>query len=191
MKQVKAFCELNSVQHRLIKKLSKGFQQRVGIAQAIVHNPSAIILDEPTNGLDPTQIKEMRDLIVHLRSQAGVLLSTHQLNDVEEVCNSVHMIKTGCTVVSKKISDLKQTNKIRIRFANKIPVQALDEFPNVTQVQCISSSTVELKTSDDLDTLKHTLLKEAQTKDWHLLEIYDVQDNLENIFVSEVLRSTN
>ena len=99
-------CGLNEVAHRLIGNLSKGYQQRVGIAQAILHNPPVIVLDEPTVGLDPIQIKEIRCLIKELGVNHGVILSTHILSEVQETCTDVQIIHQGQLVLSKSIADL-------------------------------------------------------------------------------------
>jgi ABC-2 type transport system ATP-binding protein len=176
---------------RLIKKLSKGYQQRIGIAQAIIHQPEAIILDEPTNGLDPAQMHEMRDLIVHLRNDAAVLLSTHQLNDVEQVCDRVHMLKQGRTVFCKKIDDLQQTTSIRMRFTSSPPIQDLSNNQQIDKLLTISPTVVEVITKDNLDALKISLLEQAHSNHWGLIEIYDTRETLEDIFVSEVLRGTH
>ena len=191
LQQVKNFCELQSVGRRLIKKLSKGYQQRIGIAQAIIHQPKAIILDEPTNGLDPTQIQEMRDLIIHLRNDAAVLLSTHQLNEVEQVCDRVLMLKQGRSVFCKNIDQLQQSNKIRARFLCNIPTDEINNLPNIDKVIRADDNTAEIFTHENLDNVKSTLLANAQRNDWGLVEIYDVQETLEDIFVSEVLRGSN
>ena len=185
---VKTFCELQSVSHRLIKKLSKGYQQRIGIAQAIIHQPKAIILDEPTNGLDPTQIHEMRDLILHLRNDAAVLLSTHHLNDVEQVCDRVHMLKQGSTVFCKNIDDLQQATRVRMRFKKTPPMEDLDKIQAIEKVHIINDNTVELIINENLDAVKNNLLEMSQSNAWGLVEIYDIRETLENVFVSEVLR---
>ena len=191
LQKVKQFCELQAVGQRLIKKLSKGYQQRIGIAQAIIHQPKAIILDEPTSGLDPTQIQEMRDLIIHLRNDAAVLLSTHQLNEVEQVCDRVLMLKHGRTVLCEDIDQLQQSNKVRMRFLCAIPTQELDAHISVDKVSAISPTIAEISSNEKLDTLKAALLAQAQRNDWGLVEIYDVKQTLEDIFVSEVLRSSH
>jgi ABC-2 type transport system ATP-binding protein len=185
---VKTFCELQSVGNRLIKKLSKGYQQRIGIAQAIIHEPKAIILDEPTNGLDPTQIHEMRDLILHLRSDAAVLLSTHHLNDVEQICDRVHMLKQGSTVFCKNIDDLQQVTRVRMRFNNTPPIEALNKIQAIDKVHTINDDTIELIINENLDAVKISLLELSQSNAWCLVEIYDIHETLENVFVSEVLR---
>ena len=95
--QAKERCGLTDVADRLIANLSKGFQQRVGIAQAILHNPEVIVLDEPTVGLDPIQIREIRTLIRELGQDHGVILSTHILTEVQESCTHVQIIRSGTT----------------------------------------------------------------------------------------------
>lgn len=100
-------CGLNQVAQRLIGLLSKGYQQRVGIAQAILHNPPVIVLDEPTVGLDPIQIKEIRSLITQLGADHGVILSTHILSEVQETCTDVLIIHQGQLALSNSIAELK------------------------------------------------------------------------------------
>ncbi len=106
-------CGLEDMQQRLIGNLSKGYQQRVGIAQAIIHEPAVIILDEPTVGLDPIQIQEIRELIKALAQDHSVILSTHILQEVEAVCDRVQIIKKGQTVFVDSLDRLKnyQNNK--------------------------------------------------------------------------------
>jgi ABC-2 type transport system ATP-binding protein len=99
-------CGLTDVANRLIGNLSKGFQQRIGIAQAIVHNPDVIVLDEPTVGLDPLQIIEIRRLIRELGQEHGVIFSTHILSEVQEVCTDVMIIQQGQIVLNTRIQDL-------------------------------------------------------------------------------------
>lgn len=101
-------CGLNDTGKRLIGSLSKGYQQRVGIAQAIIHDPDVIILDEPTVGLDPNQIREIRTLIRELGTERSVILSTHLLPEVESVCDRVQIMHKGSTVFSDSVIGLKQ-----------------------------------------------------------------------------------
>jgi ABC-2 type transport system ATP-binding protein len=104
-------CGLTEVADRLIGVLSKGFQQRVGIAQAIVHNPDVIVLDEPTVGLDPLQIIEIRSLIRELGQEHGVIFSTHILSEVQEVCTDVMIIQQGQIVLNSRTQDLAASEK--------------------------------------------------------------------------------
>lgn len=107
---VKQRCGLDTVGSRLIGLLSKGYQQRVGIAQAIIHDPAVIILDEPTVGLDPNQIREIRALIRELGVARSVLLSTHILSEVENVCDRVHIMHQGRIIFGDTIAGMKQRN---------------------------------------------------------------------------------
>lgn len=101
-------CGLKHVDSRMIRNLSKGYQQRVGIAQALVVDPEIIILDEPTVGLDPHAIKEIRELILNLRKDHTILFSTHQLYEASNLCDEVTIINKGCILKSGKIEDVKK-----------------------------------------------------------------------------------
>lgn len=106
--KVKQRCGLVDTGKRLVGALSKGFQQRVGIAQAIIHEPQIIILDEPTVGLDPNQLREIRVLIRELGKSYSVILSTHILSEVESVCDRVQIMNDGAVVFSSTLAELKQ-----------------------------------------------------------------------------------
>ncbi len=99
-------CNLSDVKHRTIEELSKGFRQRVGIAQAIINDPDVLILDEPTNGLDPIQIAQFRDLIHHLEFRGVVILSTHILSEIEKLAQRVIILKKGKIIADQKMSEL-------------------------------------------------------------------------------------
>ncbi|MCU7892557.1 MAG: ABC transporter ATP-binding protein, partial [Candidatus Thiodiazotropha sp. (ex Ustalcina ferruginea)] len=101
-------CGLEQSGRRLIRKLSKGFQQRVGLAQAIIHNPRIIILDEPTDGLDPAQIRQVRELIRELSDERGVILSSHILPEIQATCNRVVILQQGKTVYAGDITPPEQ-----------------------------------------------------------------------------------
>ncbi len=104
-------CGLQARGGHLINTLSKGYQQRVGIAQAIIHNPDIIILDEPTVGLDPNQIREIRELIRELGTSSSVILSTHILSEVESVCDRVNIMHHGHLVLDETLAGLKEKDK--------------------------------------------------------------------------------
>lgn len=106
--EVKQRCGLSDIGRRLISALSKGYQQRVGVAQAIIHQPEIIILDEPSVGLDPNQIREIRTLIRELGKSCSVILSTHILPEVESVCDRVQIMNQGVMVFSAALTELKQ-----------------------------------------------------------------------------------
>ena len=104
-------CELASVGKKIIGALSKGFQQRVGIAQAIIHQPEVIILDEPTAGLDPNQMQKIRQLLLTLRQNHAIIFSTHVLSEVESICSRVHILHQGKTMLDTHIDSLRQQNQ--------------------------------------------------------------------------------
>ncbi|MCK4841252.1 MAG: ABC transporter ATP-binding protein, partial [Methylococcales bacterium] len=135
----KARCGLNEVAERLITNLSKGYQQRVGIAQAILHDPEIIILDEPTVGLDPIQIKEIRCLIKELGSEHGIILSTHILSEVQESCSHVQIINQGKLVFKETIAGLNQRmNTATIKVVTKSPID-LNYFSDITNINSIDT----------------------------------------------------
>ncbi|MCC7092339.1 MAG: ABC transporter ATP-binding protein [Nitrosomonas sp.] len=101
-------CGLRQRGKQLIATLSKGFQQRVGIAQAIIHSPAVIILDEPTVGLDPNQMREIRELIAELRTFSSVILSTHILSEVQSICDRVQIMHRGSVVLDQTLNELKR-----------------------------------------------------------------------------------
>lgn len=112
-------CQLGDLQKRLIANLSKGYQQRTGIAQSILHRPPLIILDEPTVGLDPLQLEQIRNLIRELGKSHGIILSTHILQEVDAVCERVQIINKGKTVLDETLASLKQRDQSLEDFFNQ------------------------------------------------------------------------
>ena len=119
-----------------IQTLSRGYRQRVGVAQALLHNPDIIILDEPTNGLDPTQILHMRDLIKDLAKTSTIIVSTHVLQEVQAVCERVLIMRSGKLVVDSKISDLQASNRISLVVENT-EINLIDVISNIDNVNDI------------------------------------------------------
>ena len=126
-------CAIGDVRNRLIAKLSKGYRQRVGLAQAIIHNPDVLILDEPTSGLDPKQIIEIRELLKSLAGEHTIILSTHILSEVEHSCEQVIIINQGKLVAIDSVANL--TNRLRGAEAVAVVVEADGGRPNPTDVQ--------------------------------------------------------
>src|SRR5882757_2052190 len=126
-------CSLGDVRDKLIGKLSKGYRQRVGIAQAIIHNPDVLVLDEPTSGLDPKQIIEIRELLKSLSGDHTIILSTHILSEVEHSCEQVIIISQGKLVAIDSVNNL--TNRLRGSESVALEVEASDGRPNPTDVQ--------------------------------------------------------
>ena len=109
-------CQLLDVQNRIIGELSLGYRKRVGIAQAIIHSPKLIILDEPISGLDPKQIVEMRKVIRSLKEEATVFISSHNLNEVAETCDSLIVLNAGKIVAQGKLEDLMQKSTLNVQL---------------------------------------------------------------------------
>ena len=131
-------CGLTHMSNRLIENLSNGYQQRVGIAQAIIHNPEIVILDEPTVGLDPIQIREIRKLIKEIGKEHSVILSTHILPEVEIVCDRVQIIDKGNMVFHGSIDDLKQQrrgNKLLVGFKKTPTLKKLQSLFDIVKIE--------------------------------------------------------
>lgn len=122
VKEVEERCAVTDVADKLISKLSKGYRQRVGLAQAIIHNPEVLILDEPTSGLDPKQIHETRELIRSLAGEHTIILSTHILSEVEQTCDHVIIISKGQMVAKDSVSNL--TSRLRGQATIALEIEA-------------------------------------------------------------------
>ena len=182
---VKSRCGLTEVGHRLIGNLSKGYQQRVGFAQAILHSPPVIILDEPTVGLDPIQIREMRSLIRDLGREHGVILSTHILSEVQATCDRVQIIDRGRLVLNETIANLGQhlrSRALAVAFRQTPDPGALAALAGVTQVVQTDATHVRLLHAADVDPTDAVITLAAE-RAWGLYEITPEGASLEDIFV--------
>ncbi len=179
-------CGLNEVGGKLIGALSKGFQQRVGIAQAIVHGPDVVILDEPTVGLDPNQIREIRSLIRELGGKHSVILSTHILPEVEAVCDRVQIMHHGNLVYSDSIAALQQYHGSRtllLGLRRPPPVQELAAVAGVAGVEPVSETLFSVQSSADQDP-SETLTRLAAEKNWGLYQLNPAQASIEDVFAN-------
>jgi len=186
MELAKQRCGLTAVGKRLIGNLSKGYQQRVGIAQAILHSPEVIILDEPTVGLDPIQIREIRELITELGKSHGIILSTHILPEVESVCNRVQIINAGRLVYASDMKGLleqQNTGKYVITLARPPAVAELDATGIIDQVEQRDHNSFIVHTSAPADELAATIVK----NNWGLTRLVPHEHSLEQIFVNLTL----
>ena len=184
MEQAKSHCGLNEVGHRLIGNLSKGYQQRVGIAQAIIHNPPVVILDEPTVGLDPIQIREIRGLIKTLGSERSVILSTHILSEVQATCDRVQIIREGKLVYKASIEMLEdQSNEHSIVVALKQPPgpERLAQLESVERVETIDSNRFRLYFNTDSPV--ESLIQDSVVQQWGLFELIPDHRSLEDLFI--------
>lgn len=172
----------------LIGKLSKGYRQRVGLAQALLHNPEVLILDEPTIGLDPRQIIEVRQLIKDLAGQHTVLLSTHILPEVEQICTRVLIINKGQIVAEDApgalSARLRQAECIRVQVAggNGQLAPALQAIPNVQSVVQSGPGRYEIRAAPGQD-VRAQIAATIVNNGWGLLELYTEKMSLEDIFL--------
>ncbi len=150
IKDVAIQCGITEVMHKNIGELSKGYKQRVGLAQAILHDPDILILDEPTNGLDPNQIVEIRDLIKELGKEKTVIISTHILQEVEATCNRVIIIDKGTIVADDSTSELKSAKGKNIRMHIVVGGATFDTIKNALQGLGGITSIVHTKDEDSL-----------------------------------------
>ncbi len=187
--RVKERCGLAEVGKRLIGHLSKGYQQRTGLAQAIVHTPPVIILDEPTIGLDPIQIQGIRTLIRELGRKQGVILSTHLLSEVQSTCTHVHILRAGRLVYAGALAELEQqrpSTSLRIGLNAPPPIAELEQLPRVTQVEELGEGQFRLHHSPGA--LLHRILVElAYDHGWDLWELTPERESLEQMFVNLTL----
>ncbi|MBI3300615.1 MAG: ATP-binding cassette domain-containing protein [Deltaproteobacteria bacterium] len=188
-------CGLDSAGDRIIGHLSKGYRQRVGIAQALIHKPQVLILDEPTIGLDPEQVVEIRKLIRDLGSERTVILSTHILSEVSSVCDRVIIINQGRILASESLAELRaqlqRTRRVRVEVEGPEPQVRglLERLPGVVQVRedggrrqegngtvaCI----VEYEGEDIRKKVSRTILAQG----WGLLEVRSLEPTLEDMYL--------
>jgi len=184
MEQAKQRCGLNEVSKQLIGSLSRGYQQRVGLAQAIVHNPEVVILDEPTMGLDPIQMREIRTLIRELGGAHSVILSTHILPEVESVCDRVIIMHQGKGVYSGSINalrEMREGHSLQLGL-RKPPQTAQLQMPGVIAVEKIADTLFTIQFNPDADP-SEALVKAAAAQGWELYQINRQRASLEDVFV--------
>lgn len=178
-------CGLADVSKRLIANLSKGFQQRVGIAQAIIHSPAVVILDEPTSGLDPIQIREIRQLIRDIANEHSVILSTHILPEVQMLCDRVQIISKGQLLFNdslQKLTEQMQSTAIMVGFSHSIDIPALTTIDGVNDVERIDEQHFRLSYLPDQNPTQ-ALLKSAVENNWPLTSLMPEQHSLEDVFM--------
>ena len=178
-------CGLGHMSKRLIENLSNGYQQRVGIAQAIIHNPMVVILDEPTVGLDPIQIRDIRALIREVGAERSVIISTHILPEVEMVCDHVQIIDKGKLVFNGSIDVLKKQrigNKLLISMFNPPSADELLKIAGITEVEVLSANQMRVRFADDAAPAE-AIVQAAVKNNWGLHQIAPDQTSLEDVFV--------
>ena len=169
--------------HKKISQLSKGYQQRVGLAAALIHNPDVLILDEPTTGLDPNQLQEIRTLLKKLGKEKTILFSTHIMQEVEAVCDRVIIIKKGELLIDKPIKELKKSNEqtIEVTFDYKIEEQFIQRLPSIISYKNNFDNTwyITFNSSEDM---RGVIFDFAQENGLKILELNSKNQSLETLF---------
>ncbi len=185
-------CGISLLKKRLIRNLSGGYKQRVGIAQAIVHNPTFIVLDEPTNGLDPNQIAEVRKLIREIAEENTVLLSTHILQEVQAVCDHILMIHEGQQVFSGTMEEFNShiiSDSLLVSFVYPPAPDDLQAVPGVRSVVEKGDRSLLIH-FDDADEVIDRIVQDSVTNNWRLRELKREKASIDSIF-TELSRNNN
>ncbi|AYL94374.1 ABC transporter ATP-binding protein [Mucilaginibacter celer] len=180
----KARCGIAHFSHRLIANLSGGYRQRVGIAQAIIHNPKLVVLDEPTNGLDPIQILEVRKLIKEIAEERAVIFSTHILSEVQATCNDIRMIEGGKMVFADTMDAFNNyimPNSLLVFLDNPPPLAQLKAIPGVTSAELLNDHSIRLR-FEASDTISKKIVELSVHNGWQLTEILLEKSSLDEIF---------
>jgi ABC-2 type transport system ATP-binding protein len=177
---------LKTEQHKKIGALSKGFRQRVGLAQALIHDPAVLILDEPTTGLDPNQLDEIRQLISAISKEKTVMLSTHIMQEVEAVCTRVIIINKGKLVADGSVDQLKagkfdQKQTVWVEFDNTPDMETLRKIPGLLKIEQTGKTSFLAESENNLD-LRPVLFHFAVSNNLVLLTLKEQQQSLENVF---------
>ena len=170
--------------HKKISELSKGYRQRVGLANALLHDPDVLILDEPTTGLDPNQLLEIRDLIKNIGEEKTVFLSTHIMQEVEAICDRVIIINKGKLIIDKPLSQLKENQKqiIEVEFDYRIEEGFLTRLSDATTAINTHGMTWEI-TFDTQEDRRSIIFDFAKTHELKILKLNTKNKNLESLFI--------
>lgn len=188
IREMVGLCGINKEKHKKIGELSKGYKQRVGLAQAMIHDPEILILDEPTTGLDPNQIVEIRRLIRELGQHKTVILSTHILPEVEATCDRILIISKGKIVANGTAGDLRRQSSGNTIYQVKFSVseaeagRQLNSLPGVTATASESHpGLLEVEVLPELDFPKQ-VFELCRSNNWHIMQLTPVETSLEDIF---------
>ena len=182
--EVMSRCAIAHFRKRLIRNLSGGYQQRVGIAQAIIHNPEFVVLDEPTNGLDPNQILEIRKLVKEIAEERTVILSTHILSEVQATCDYIRMIEQGRVVFAGTVDEFDNyivPNSLIVTMISMPPADELRNIPGIAGVEELGGPKYRLKFTDGQD-VKERIIETSVARGWRLTEIFAEKSSLDAIF---------
>jgi ABC-2 type transport system ATP-binding protein len=188
-------CGLIEVERRILGQLSKGFRQRVGLADALMHKPELLILDEPTAGLDPIQVREVRNVIRELGEQQTILLSTHIMSEVEAVCNRVILIAGGRIAIDDQLSHVQATNSVSLQVRGPVEQvrRALETISGVKRVTLLDDDggIVSLEVQSEIGhDLRELLAQRIVQNGWGLRQIDTRRSSLEEAFVRAVTEAS-
>ncbi|MBN2615903.1 MAG: ATP-binding cassette domain-containing protein [Bacteroidales bacterium] len=176
---------LTEVKNKKIRQLSKGYRQRVGIAQALIHDPDILILDEPTTGLDPNQLVGIRNLISSLGKTKTILLSTHIMQEVEAVCSRVVILNKGKIIADKDRQELTEAmhtqNEFKLELKEHVEMSLLQAIPSVKSVELLSGNVWLLVTEEGSD-VRERIFQYLVSKELNILSFSRAEQNLEQIF---------
>ena len=176
---------LSKEQNKRIGQLSKGFRQRVGLAQALIHDPEVLVLDEPTTGLDPNQIAEVRQLIKDISTTKTVILSTHIMQEVKAICDRVVIIHEGKIVADSTVENLQQTVlkkiKTRVQLSEPIDLKLFSSMKGVIEVEKMEGNIYIISSNKDI---RAEIVKITAEAEKNLLELTRLEDSLEDIFMN-------
>lgn len=179
-------------QKKKIGALSKGYRQRVGLAQALIHNPEVLILDEPTSGLDPNQLSEIRELLKQTGKEKTVILSTHVMQEVEAICSRVIIVNKGKIVADDSTNLLRQKSRagniIIVEFASQVSKSELQKIRGVASVENVTGNTWKIASSQEAD-IRSDIFRFAVEKNISVLSLQKSGQNIEEIF-RELTRSS-
>jgi len=186
VEEVIELCGLGREAHKKVGMLSKGYRQRVGLAQALIHNPPVLILDEPTTGLDPNQILEIRALIKQVASHKTIILSTHIMQEVQAICDKVLIIHLGKIVADTSVEEVtifaNVDRIIRVEFDQKIDEKILkSQIPEIKTIKNLKDNFWEIQCQTQKD-IRADIFRIAAQNNWTILEIKQEEKNLENVF---------
>ena len=188
VREMVKLCGLNAEKHKKIGELSKGYRQRVGLAQAMIHDPKILILDEPTSGLDPNQIVEIRRLIKEIGKEKTVILSTHILPEVEATCDRILIINKGKIVIDSTAETLRKQVQgqelltVTVEDADKESVlKTFGKLPSVSNIDCIGELRYELQGKDNMP-IKRDVFTCCVKHKWVITEMTALETKLEDIF---------
>lgn len=175
---------LSGHQNKKIGALSKGLKQRVGLARTLLHDPEVLILDEPTTGLDPNQLAEIRNLIIELGKEKIIIFSTHIMQEIQAICQKAVIISHGKVVADLNVKELNIQNDlthIEFEFANPIAIEHIENLPEITDIRVVTKNIIRIGTSNERGA-KIALFNAATQLHNPLLNIHTIQTNMEEIF---------